>query len=51
MSSNYGIRTATFLDRRLKHGSTVAKYLDAHGVNTGTQTLFAFLTLTLTRKA
>ena len=34
MSSNYGIRTATFLDRRLKHGSTVAKYLDAHGVNT-----------------
>ena len=34
MSTNYGIRTATFLDRRLKHGSTVAKYLDAHGVNT-----------------
>lgn len=34
MATNYGIRTATFLDRRLKHGSTVAKYLDAHGVNT-----------------
>lgn len=34
MSTNYGIRTATFLDRRLKHGSTVAKYLDAHSVNT-----------------
>lgn len=34
MSTNYGIRTATFLDRRLKHGSTVAKYMDAHGVNT-----------------
>ena len=34
MASNYGIRTATFLDRRLKHGSTVAKYLDANGVNT-----------------
>lgn len=34
MATNYGIRTQTFLDRRLKHGSTVAKYLDAHGVNT-----------------
>ena len=34
MASYYGIRTATFLDRRLKAGSTVAKYLDAHGVNT-----------------
>ena len=34
MSTNYGIRTATFLGRRLKHGSTVAKYMDAHGVNT-----------------
>ncbi len=34
MASNYGIRTATFLDRRLKAGSTVAKYLDANGVNT-----------------
>lgn len=34
MATNYGIRTATFLDRRLKHGSTVAKYLDANGVNT-----------------
>lgn len=34
MASNYGIRTATFLDRRLKHGSTVVKYLDANGVNT-----------------
>jgi hypothetical protein len=34
MATNYGIRTATFLDRRLKHGSTVAKYLDAHGVST-----------------
>lgn len=34
MTTYYGIRTATFLDRRLKHGSTVAKYLDANGVNT-----------------
>jgi hypothetical protein len=34
MATHYGIRTQTFLDRRLKHGSTVAKYLDAHGVNT-----------------
>lgn len=34
MAINYGIRTQTFLDRRLKHGSSVAKYLDAHGVNT-----------------
>jgi len=34
MASYYGIRTATFLDKRLKHGSTVAKYLDANGVNT-----------------
>lgn len=34
MATNYGIRTQTFLDRRLKHGSSVAKYLDAHGVNT-----------------
>lgn len=34
MATTYGIRTATFLDRRLKHGSTVAKYLDANGVNT-----------------
>lgn len=34
MATNYGIRTATFLDRRLKHGSTVAQYLDANGVNT-----------------
>lgn len=34
MASNYGIRTATFLDKRLKHGSTVAKYLDANSVNT-----------------
>lgn len=34
MASYYGIRTATFLDRRLKAGSTVAKYLDANGVNT-----------------
>lgn len=34
MATNYGIRTQTFLDKRLKHGSSVAKYLDAHGVNT-----------------
>lgn len=34
MATNYGIRTATFLDRRLKHGSTVVKYMDANGVNT-----------------
>lgn len=34
MATNYGIRTATFLDRRLKHSSTVAQYLDANGVNT-----------------
>lgn len=34
MATNYGIRTATFLDKRLKHGSTVVKYLDANGVNT-----------------
>lgn len=34
MATNYGIRTQTFLDRRLKHSSSVAKYLDAHGVNT-----------------
>lgn len=34
MASYYGIRTATFLDKRLKAGSTVAKYLDANGVNT-----------------
>lgn len=34
MASVYGIRTATFLDRRLKVGSSVAKYLDANGVNT-----------------
>lgn len=34
MATYYGIRTATFLDRRLKQGSTVAKYLDANGVNT-----------------
>lgn len=34
MASEYGIRTATFLDRRLKHGSTVAKYLNANRVDT-----------------
>lgn len=34
MATEYGIRTATFLDRRLNHGSTVVKYLDANGVNT-----------------
>lgn len=34
MASYYGIRTATFLDRRLKAGSSVTKYLDANGVNT-----------------
>lgn len=34
MSTFYGIRTATFLDKRLMHGSTVAKYLNANGVNT-----------------
>lgn len=34
MATNYGIRTATFLDKRLKVGSSVAQYLDANGVNT-----------------
>lgn len=34
MATNYGIRTATFLDKRIKAGSTVAKYLNANGVNT-----------------
>lgn len=34
MPTNYGIRTTTFLDRRLKQGSSVVQHLDANGVDT-----------------